>query len=81
MSTMRAAVFHSGDVNLKLEHISRPKPGPNQVLLKVAAAGVCHSDTFILEDDLSDPRTYALGHENAGHAVEYVGITPHYPLG
>ncbi|KAH9943281.1 N-benzyl-3-pyrrolidinol dehydrogenase [Epithele typhae] len=71
MSTMRAAVFHPGNNNLVLEHIPIPKPGPNQVLLKVAAAGVCHSDTAILTDVLDDSRTYVLGHENVGYAVEW----------
>lgn len=70
MATMRAAVYHFGNTDLVLEHVPRPKPGPDQVLLKVAAAGVCHSDTFLLSDMLDDHRTYILGHENVGHAVE-----------
>ena len=72
MSTMRAAVFHDGLTNLVLEDIPVPKPGPKQVLLKVAAAGVCHSDTLLLSDELDDTRKYVFGHENVGYAVEYV---------
>ena len=70
MATMRAAVYHPGDDQLVLEHVPRPAPGPNQVLLKVAAAGVCHSDTILLNDILDDTRTYIFGHENVGWAIE-----------
>lgn len=70
MATMRAAVYHFGNNNLVLEHVPRPTPGPGQVLIKVAAAGVCHSDTFFLSDMLDDQRTYIYGHENVGYAVE-----------
>ena len=70
MATMRAAVYHPGDDQLVLEHVPRPVPGRDQVLLKVAAAGVCHSDTILLNDILDDTRTYVFGHENVGWAVE-----------
>ncbi|TBU53000.1 N-benzyl-3-pyrrolidinol dehydrogenase [Dichomitus squalens] len=70
MTTMRAAVFHNGLTSLVLQEIPIPRPGPKQVLLKVAAAGVCHSDTLLLSDTLNDPRKYVFGHENAGYAVE-----------
>ena len=43
-----------------------PTPGPGQVLLRVAGAGVCHSDLHILDHPMF-PNTFTLGHENAGH--------------
>ena len=49
-----------------------PKPGPGQVLLKVTAAGVCHSDDYVMglsEQDYHDqhyPLPMTLGHEGAG---------------
>jgi propanol-preferring alcohol dehydrogenase len=49
-----------------------PKPGPGQVLLKVTAAGVCHSDDYVMglsEQDYRDqqyPLPMTLGHEGAG---------------
>ncbi len=43
-----------------------PVPGPGQVLLKVAGAGVCHSDLHILDEDLGLKGPFTLGHENAG---------------
>ena len=46
--TMRAATSEPGQNELVFQTIPIPTPGPQQVLLKVAAAAVCHSDTFIL---------------------------------
>ena len=70
-STGGSASSSSGPVRVDgLEHVPRPAPGPNQVLLKVAAAGVCHSDTILLNDILDDTRTYLFGHENVGWAIE-----------
>ncbi|KAH9902903.1 N-benzyl-3-pyrrolidinol dehydrogenase [Cubamyces lactineus] len=69
-STMQAAVLHPGNIELTIEEVPIPTPGPDQVLLKVAAAGVCHSDTFILSAALPDSRSYILGHENVGYAVQ-----------
>lgn len=44
-----------------------PKPGPGQVVIKVAGAGVCHSDLHILDEDLGLKGPFILGHENAGY--------------
>lgn len=55
--------------------IAKPKPGPGQVLLKVTAAGVCHSDEFIMslpEEIVMSrwPLPFILGHEGAGIVAE-----------
>ncbi|KAI0705778.1 chaperonin 10-like protein [Cerioporus squamosus] len=67
---MRAAVYVPGNNELVLQDVPIPTPGPQQVLLKIAASGVCHSDTFVLSGALPDPRSYILGHENVGYAVQ-----------
>ncbi|KAI0671482.1 N-benzyl-3-pyrrolidinol dehydrogenase [Trametes maxima] len=76
---MKAAVFHPGNNELVIEDVPIPTPGPKEVLLKIAASGVCHSDTFVLSSILPDSRSYILGHENVGYAVqlgsEVEGIT------
>ena len=41
---MRAAVLHAIGEPLRIEEVPTPRPGPGQVLVKIAAAGVCHSD-------------------------------------
>ena len=69
---MRAAFYEPGNNKAVLKDIPIPKPTSKQVLLQVAAAGVCHSDVFVLTGFLPDARTYIMGHENVGYAVEYV---------
>src|SRR6185369_15224021 len=47
-------------------------PGPREVVVRVAAVGVCHSDLHVLEGALPNPLPMVLGHEPAG-VVERVG--------
>ena len=47
--------------------IQTPEPGPGQVLVKIAGAGVCHSDLHVLDHDTGVKGPFVLGHENAGH--------------
>jgi len=69
---MRAAVLHEpGDVRIDDVRLDPPKRG--EVLVRVAAAGVCHSDLHLVEGALGDGRwPMVLGHEGAG-IVEQVG--------
>ncbi|WP_367882068.1 alcohol dehydrogenase catalytic domain-containing protein [Rathayibacter oskolensis] len=53
--------------------IDKPVPGPGQVLLRVTAAGLCHSDSFVMglpEDQYSHGLPLTLGHEGAGVVAE-----------
>ena len=57
----------------ELVEVPQPEPGPGEVLVKVGAAGICHSDLHILEaPEGAFPLPVTLGHENAGW-VEAVG--------
>jgi Zn-dependent alcohol dehydrogenase len=69
---MRAAVLHApGEV--RVEEIELDPPRPGEVLVRVAAAGVCHSDVHLADGSLGDGRwPMVLGHEGAG-VVEGVG--------
>ena len=79
--TMRAALYVPGHNELVLQDVPIPTPGPREVLLKVVAAGVCHSDTFVLSAAFPDPRSYILGHENVGYAVQCASYSaPPLPL-
>lgn len=42
--TMKAAVVHAFGEPLRLEEVKVPLPGPGQILVKIAASGVCHTD-------------------------------------
>ena len=58
---------------LELREVPRPEPGPGQVLLRIAACGVCHTDLHIVEGDLPlHKRPLVPGHEIVGR-VEAVG--------
>ncbi len=52
------------------QEIPQPEPGPGQVLVKVAAAGLCHSDLHVIHEFeagmLNGALPFTLGHENAG---------------
>jgi propanol-preferring alcohol dehydrogenase len=55
-----------------LTDVPVPEPGPGEVLLKVAAAGLCHSDLHLMEwpdGVLPYDLPFTLGHENAGHVA------------
>jgi len=57
---------------LQIEEIELGPPGPDEVLIKIAAAGLCHSDLSVINGDRPRPMPMALGHEAAG-IVEELG--------
>lgn len=51
----------------ELTTVPEPEPGTGEVLVKVGAAGACHSDLHIIDSPASAfPALLTLGHENAG---------------
>jgi propanol-preferring alcohol dehydrogenase len=72
-ATMQAMVLEAPDAALKSAEWPVPKPGPHQVLLKVAACGVCRTDLHIVDGELTHPKLpLVLGHEIVGR-VEAIG--------
>jgi S-(hydroxymethyl)glutathione dehydrogenase / alcohol dehydrogenase len=69
---MRAAVLHEIPGNLMIEEVALDQPGPREVLVRTAAAGLCHSDLHFIEGKFTAPTPLVLGHESAG-VVEEVG--------
>ncbi len=57
---------------LAIADVELDGPGPGEVLIKVAAAGLCHSDLSVINGDRPRPMPMALGHEAAG-IVEELG--------
>ncbi len=74
---MKAAVLNSVPGQLDIEEISIGEPGPREVLIRTAAAGICHSDLRFMEGSYPQPCPAVLGHESAG-VVEAVGSMVHY---
>ncbi len=69
---MKAAVLRAVGEPLRIEELRIDEPGPREVVVRVAAVGVCHSDLHVLEGALPNPLPMVLGHEPAG-VVEHVG--------
>jgi propanol-preferring alcohol dehydrogenase len=81
-SKMRAVVLESPDKALHLAEMAVPHPGPGQVLLKVLACGVCHTDLHILNGELSRPKLpLVLGHQIVGTLVETGEGAARYQVG
>ncbi len=69
---MKAAVLHAPRTPFIVEDVELDPPRAGEVLVRIAAAGVCHSDWHIVAGDLASPFPVVLGHEGAG-IVEQVG--------
>jgi S-(hydroxymethyl)glutathione dehydrogenase/alcohol dehydrogenase len=69
---MKAAVLRATRQPLSVEEVEVDLPRPHEVLIRTAAAGVCHSDLHFLEGSYSWELPTVLGHEAAG-IVERVG--------
>ena len=71
---MKAWQFTGTHEPLALNEIPEPTPGPGEVVLDIKAAGLCHSDVGLLEDEgwlaLLAKRPITIGHENAGVVIE-----------
>ncbi len=57
---------------LRIAELELDPPGRGEVLVRVAAAGLCHSDLSVINGDRPRPMPMALGHESAG-VVEVLG--------
>ncbi|MGQ0565298.1 MAG: alcohol dehydrogenase catalytic domain-containing protein [Gemmobacter sp.] len=69
METMRAAVLDGHGRPLKLVRLPVPVPGPGDILIRVEASGVCHSDVHVWQGDSvasPPPDPFVLGHEGVG---------------
>ena len=70
---IRASVLHEPRRPVSIEEVELAPPKPGEVLVRVAAAGVCHSDVRLTDGELGEGRwPMVLGHEGAG-VVEDVG--------
>ncbi len=69
---MRAAVLHQIPGDLVIEDVAVDKPARREVVVRTAAAGLCHSDLHFMDGKYLYPTPCVLGHESAG-VVEAVG--------
>ncbi|WP_369366266.1 alcohol dehydrogenase catalytic domain-containing protein [Streptomyces sp. CG4] len=69
---MRGVVFDGKQVQV-VDDLAVRGPGPGEVLVAIAAAGLCHSDLSVVDGTIPFPVPVVLGHEGAG-VVEAVGV-------
>lgn len=67
-----AAVLRTVDGPLSVERLVLADPGPREVLVRMGAAGLCHTDLEVMRGAIPMPLPMVLGHEAAG-VVEEVG--------
>ncbi|WP_233859273.1 zinc-dependent alcohol dehydrogenase family protein [Paraburkholderia sp. HD33-4] len=72
LQAMGAAAPYAESRPLSIEDVELAPPGPDEVLIRIAAAGLCHSDLSVINGDRPRPMPMALGHEAAG-IVEQLG--------
>ena len=72
LNEMGAPAPYAQSKPLKIEEVELDPPGPGEILIKIAAAGLCHSDLSVIEGNRPRPMPMALGHEAAG-VVEELG--------
>src|SRR6187399_2135808 len=68
----RAAVLHAAKTPLKIETIAAAPLQPTDVVVRIRAAGLCHTDLEVIDGSLRYPLPMILGHEAAG-VVEHAG--------
>ena len=69
---INAAVLYEANTPLVVEPVRLDDPKAGEVLVRIAAAGVCHSDYHVMKGEWTPPLPIVLGHEAAG-TVERVG--------
>ena len=69
--TMRAAVVHEFGRPLTIDRLPIPTPGPGQVLIRMEASGVCHTDLHAADGDwpVKPSPPFVPGHEGVGRVV------------
>ena len=67
---MLAAVIPSANSKWEVKEVTTPKPGANQVLVKIQASGICYTDVHATHGVLGVKFPYTIGHEPAGEIVE-----------
>jgi alcohol dehydrogenase len=72
LNAMGATTPYAKSRPLTIEEVELRAPGPGEILVRMGAAGLCHSDLSVINGDRPRPTPMALGHEAAG-VVEALG--------
>ena len=66
---MKAAVVPAVNSRWSVQQVATPEPGPNQVLIRIRASGICYTDVHQTRGELPGDFPRILGHEPAGEIV------------
>ncbi len=69
---MKAAVLYGANEPLRIEEVTLDDPQDNEVMVRLVATGICHSDLLLVKGDVPTLYPVVAGHEGAG-VVEKVG--------
>jgi succinate semialdehyde reductase (NADPH) len=69
MQMMTAAILEAAPGGLRIEQIPIPEPKAGEVLVKVHACGVCHTDLHVMKAEVAFPTPAVMGHEISGTVV------------
>ena len=69
---MKAAILEQANTPLRVDEVELDGPKDEEVLVRLEATGVCHSDLNVIKGDMAVPLPVVLGHEGAG-IIEKVG--------
>lgn len=72
MTKAQAAIVRSPDGPMTIEQVTLDPPGAGEVLVRIAGAGVCHTDAAMRSQQLPVPQPIVLGHEGSG-IIEAIG--------
>jgi succinate semialdehyde reductase (NADPH) len=81
MADMLAAVLPAPGEPLQLERIPIPQPRQGEVLVRVAACGVCHTDLHVIKAEVAFPTPAVLGHEISGTVAALGNGVDHLSVG
>jgi propanol-preferring alcohol dehydrogenase len=84
MATMLAALLTQTGAPLELHQVPVPIPGAGEVLIKLEACGLCHTDLHVWDGSASaadHPQPLILGHEGIGRVVELGNGVRHFRIG
>jgi alcohol dehydrogenase len=70
LETIGAPTPYAQSQPLKIKEVELAPPGHDEVLIRIRAAGLCHSDLSVISGDRPRPVPMVLGHESAGEVME-----------
>ena len=66
---MKASIVPAANQKWEIKDLPEPEPGPNQVLIKMHASGICYTDVHQTKGELPGAFPRTLGHEPVGEII------------